>query len=203
MLTFAPIINTIAWLSLHKKDPAHHEIQEYLSTEFIEFVGMVLVSCSYWNKDLASMYFELCGYTVLSCAALWDVTYPVSNMSVFPFSIHIVIRSGYCHWNEAFGLLLLGIVAIGKYLIHDEIHHHPSMSLPYHSSASDHKKTDSLSHVSLPSSSLTSNPLNEDRDHSRSLALSQLGLGVPIGSHSAAGGMGIGLALGTTTRKGD
>ena len=132
MLTFAPIINILALLSLRKKDPAYYELEQYLSTEIIEFLGMFLVCCSYWNKELSATYFELCGYTTLSCAALWDVTYPINSQSkIFRFSIHIVIRSGSVHWNEAFGLFLLGIVAIGKYLIYDEIH------------GTNHKKYDS------------------------------------------------------------
>jgi hypothetical protein len=126
MLTFAPIVNFIAWLCLHEQDPAHLELEEYLSTETLEFFGMALVCCSYWNHDIASTYFELAGYSVLSCAALWDVSYPSSS----PY-LRIVIRSGVVHWSEATGLFLLGIVAIGKYLIHDELHP-SSLSHPQH-----------------------------------------------------------------------
>lgn len=172
MLTFAPIVNTLAWLCIRKKDPAYLEVQQCLSTEFIEFLGMFLVSCSYWNKDLSSTYFELCGYTVLSCAALWDVTYPPNKSSIFRFSVQIIIRSGYVHWSEVFGLFLLGVVAIGKYLLHDEIH----------GLGHDHKKFDSHHHLPSAGLSLIS---TEDINPGHHLGIG-LG-GIPIGSTGFGG----------------
>lgn len=193
MLTFAPLVNTLAWCCLHEQDPAHLELEEYLSTEFIEFLGMFLVCCSYWNQDIASTYFELTGYTVLSCAALWDVSYPLTaksaQFSLHPFHFRVVIRSGLVHWSEAFGLFLLGVVAIGKYLLHDEIH-------PPHSSSTGHKKFDTHRSMS-PTSSVTHDDINP---------LLRPPVGLPIGSagFSGVGGVISNAAVGMVNgRKGD
>jgi hypothetical protein len=123
MLTFAPVVNTIAWSLISQNDLTYREITQFLSTEFIEFVGMAIVCFSYWNTDQTAMYFELCGYTTLSCAALWDVYFDPTGTSLFPYTVRIVIRRGSVHWGEASGLFLLGVVSIGKQYIHDEIHH--------------------------------------------------------------------------------
>jgi hypothetical protein len=194
MLTFAPVVNTLAWCCLHEQDPAHLELEEYLSTEFLEFFGMFLVCCSYWNHDITSTYFELAGYTVLSCAALWDVSYPLpsrAQFSLFPVHFRIIIRSGFVHWSEALGLFLLGIVAIGKYLLHDEIH-------PPHFSSSEHKKYDSSASSPHALDDLSSglNPLL----HTVGIPIGSAGfsgVGGVISSHgSSSGGLG-------NVRKGD
>jgi hypothetical protein len=169
MLTFAPIVNFIAWSCLHEQDPAHLELEEYLSTETLEFLGMFLVCCSYWNHDISSTYFELAGYTVLSCAALWDVSFPSSSPH-----FRIVIRSGSVHWCEAFGLFLLGVVAIGKYLIHDELH-------PSSASHPQHKKFD------LPLPLLSSGGHDLEGSHVSTLHT----VGIPIGSSGFSGVGGV------------
>jgi hypothetical protein len=160
----------------------------------LEFFGMFLVCCSYWNHDITSTYFELAGYTVLSCAALWDVSYPLpsrAQFSLFPVHFRIIIRSGFVHWSEALGLFLLGIVAIGKYLLHDEIH-------PPHFSSSEHKKYDSSASSPHALDDLSSglNPLL----HTVGIPIGSAGfsgVGGVISSHgSSSGGLG-------NVRKGD
>jgi hypothetical protein len=111
MITFAPVINTVGWLALDSSEATHNISAMWLNTEFVEFCGMNILNLSYFTKDGTSiMILECSGYFVLSLAALLDISFVTDS-----FIPDILIRRDYVHVSDAFGLLLLAVVSVGKH----------------------------------------------------------------------------------------
>ena len=114
MLTFAPFINCVAWFLLETRDPFHVFNKQQVATEIMEFVGMGTLSLTYFShNNLIEYILELVGYFLLSCAAMLDVTY-LPEKFTFPV---VDIRTQAYHIIDVVGLILLAVVASGKYVI--------------------------------------------------------------------------------------
>ena len=113
MLTFAPFINVVAWFLLETRDPFHVYNKQQYVTEVLEFVGMGSLDLSYFcgHNYVLEYVCELTGYLVLACAAMLDVTYLPGKLLI-PV---IELRTENYHRWDVFGLLLLAIVASGKF----------------------------------------------------------------------------------------
>mmetsp|Transcript_13319 Transcript_13319/g.20041 ORF Transcript_13319/g.20041 Transcript_13319/m.20041 type:complete len:295 (-) Transcript_13319:62-946(-) len=114
MLTFAPFVNVCAWLLLDTHDPWLVYNKQQIATEVIEFIGMGLLDLSYFTENhVVECLVELCGYVVLSMAAMLDIVF-LPNSGGVPL---IQVRQEYYHSSDVFGLFLLAIVSIGKFYI--------------------------------------------------------------------------------------
>ena len=115
MLTFAPVINCIAWFLLETRDPFHVFNKQQVATEIMEFVGMSTLNMTYFCRHNHSIEYilELVGYFMLACAAMLDVTYLPHK-----FTLPVIdIRTDAYHGVDVIGLMLLAVVASGKYHI--------------------------------------------------------------------------------------
>lgn len=120
MLTVAPLVNMVACslFVLDKNDSSYNDA--WMATEIVEFVGMGLLCLSYWPRNLLhGLTLEIAGYIGLSCAAMMDLTIKPHSMLIYL----VAVRADHIHISDFLGLLLLIIVAIGKYHVHNDAMH--------------------------------------------------------------------------------
>ena len=133
MLTIGPILNIVSCsLFEPRSDPYYLFNKRWLTSEVLEVLGIGTLDISLIDmEEKLVLFFEVCGFGILCCAALLDFEYPSpypfeegENLSMFP---KIAVRLDLIHTNECGGLLLLTLVAIGQYYL--KVFKHNQMSL--------------------------------------------------------------------------
>eukprot|EP01036_Dinobryon_divergens_P027970 gene27970-36839_t len=132
MLTIGPLLNIVSCSLFDPgSDPYYLFNKRWLTSEVLEVIGIGTLDISLIDmEEKLVLFFEVCGFGILCCAALLDFEYPSpypfeegENLSMFP---KIAVRLDLIHTNECGGLLLLTLVAIGQYYLkvfkHNQMH---------------------------------------------------------------------------------
>lgn len=114
MLTVGPALNLIAcYLFDSGSDPRFLFNKQWCSSETLEIVGIFFLDIS--MIDMHETYVliaEQIGYVILCMSALLDFDYDTAS-----FVPRVDCRLGVVHTSEAFGLVMLSIVAVAQYRV--------------------------------------------------------------------------------------
>ena len=112
MLTVGPLLNMCSCAGFRtRNDPTLLFNRQWMSTEALEFIGMLFIDAATQPFDAWTVLVTACtGYVTLTLSAVLRFAYVAD--SLFPF---IGLRLDAIHASEGLGLCLLMAVAYGLY----------------------------------------------------------------------------------------